>query len=87
MNLGLDQYHDCFDVINARCVSSGIADYRAFLADVAQCLRPGGVFQSIEAEFQMYDEQFRPITARSEDDPVSNERGCFGSANILASNV
>ncbi|KAG8910003.1 hypothetical protein FRC00_009038 [Tulasnella sp. 408] len=69
VNLGLDQYHDCFDVVNARCVSSGIADYRAFLADVAQCLRPGGVFQSIEADFQMYDEQFRPITARSEDDP------------------
>ncbi|KAG8953834.1 hypothetical protein FRC04_001464 [Tulasnella sp. 424] len=69
VNLGLEQYYGSFDVVNARCVSSGIADYRAFLEDVGQVLRPGGVFQSIECDLQLYDDQFRPITARTEDDP------------------
>ncbi|KAG9019382.1 hypothetical protein FRB90_003189 [Tulasnella sp. 427] len=69
VNLGLDHYHGCFDVINARGIASGIANYPSFLKDSIQILRPGGMFQSIECDLQLFDERFLPITAEDEDEP------------------
>ncbi|KAG9019225.1 hypothetical protein FRB90_005056 [Tulasnella sp. 427] len=67
VNLGLGRYHSSFDVINARAIASGIADYPSFLEDSIQTLRPGGMFQSIECDLQLFDEQLFPITAEYED--------------------
>lgn len=33
-------------------------------------LRPGGIYLSLEADMQLYDQNFEAITAQNEDEPV-----------------
>lgn len=71
VNLGLLHYKNAFDVVHARCCCSGFGNYRNFLDDVSQVLRPGGVFLSLEGDLQLYDANFEPIVAENESEPVS----------------
>lgn len=72
VNNGLADYKEAFDVVHVRCVCTGIADYRAFLKDVAyEVLRPGGILLILEGDPRMYDQDLNPLTAENEDEPVS----------------
>lgn len=70
VNLGLAHYKGCFDVVNARCISTGITDFRKLVDEIADVLRPGGVFLSIDGDMELFDENFRPITAQNESERV-----------------
>lgn len=51
-------------------ISIGITDFRHFVDEVAEVLRPGGVFLSIEGDMKLFDENLRPIRAEKKSDPV-----------------
>lgn len=42
-NKGFKQYYNKFDVVHARCISSGIQDLGAYLEEMLEVLKPGGV--------------------------------------------
>lgn len=68
VNFGLSHYKNSFDVVHARCVESGIADYPHFLKDVQQVLRPGGVFLAVFGSSKMLGENLEPCV-KGEVDP------------------
>ncbi|KAG8988853.1 hypothetical protein FRB94_002183 [Tulasnella sp. JGI-2019a] len=68
-NLGLGHYRNSFNVVHARMIATGITGYRALLSDIANMLRPEGVYLSIEVDMQLYNENFEAITATDENDP------------------
>ncbi|KAG8934045.1 hypothetical protein FRC02_010637 [Tulasnella sp. 418] len=68
-NLPLDHYANCFDVVHCRCVELGIVDFHAFLYNVAQTLKPGGVLLLCSGYAQLFDEQHRPLPVTVEGDP------------------
>ncbi|KAG9029513.1 hypothetical protein FRB95_005234 [Tulasnella sp. JGI-2019a] len=68
-NLGLDHYANSFNVVHSRLICIGITNYRALLADIGRMLRPGGIYLSIEADLQLFDENFEAITAQNEGEP------------------
>ncbi|KAG8827580.1 hypothetical protein FRC17_007792 [Serendipita sp. 399] len=56
INLGLTHYHGQFDVIHARCIGSGLANYGEMMLDVEACLKPGGIAIFIDGDMTMYQE-------------------------------
>ncbi|KIO32978.1 hypothetical protein M407DRAFT_18134 [Tulasnella calospora MUT 4182] len=68
-NLGFGHYPECFDVVHARAVSSGISNYPEFLKDVWGILRPGGLFLAIEGNVGLFNKDFEPITTTDENHP------------------
>jgi len=55
INLGLEHFYGCFDMVHARFITSGIKDYYGLVDHISKILRPGGLFLSMEAEFAVYD--------------------------------
>ena len=53
-------------------MSIGIDNFPALLKEIAAMLRPGGIFIYVEGDLQLYDEDFKPRTSQSPDEPVSN---------------
>jgi len=86
-NLPMTLYNECFDVVHARSVASGINDYREFIAKVAAMLRPGGVGLFIENDWWLYDENRVPVTFAELDDSTAswNQRIMGPLRRILAS--
>ncbi|KAG8872851.1 hypothetical protein FRB97_007286 [Tulasnella sp. 331] len=84
-NLGFDHYTNSFNVVHARLICTGITDYRALLSEFSKMLRPGGVFLSMEADMQIFDENFEAITARNEGEPGFTwlERVVFSSRSAF----
>ncbi|KAG8855156.1 hypothetical protein FRB96_007194 [Tulasnella sp. 330] len=66
VNLGLSHYRNSFDVVHCRLIGVGIKDYRSLLGDIAEMLRPGGVYLSMEVDMRMFNENCDPITAENE---------------------
>ncbi|KAF8598878.1 S-adenosyl-L-methionine-dependent methyltransferase [Ceratobasidium sp. AG-I] len=52
-SLGLSHYNEMFDVVHARSCGHGVTDYRDFINDMAQCLRPGGVLLIVEGSLEL----------------------------------
>ncbi|KAG8953833.1 hypothetical protein FRC04_001463 [Tulasnella sp. 424] len=69
VNKDLSRYNNSFDVIHARAIIQGIHDYPAFLGQVVKMLRPGGVFISLEAQFEIFDVGHRSFGTQIPDDP------------------
>ncbi|KAG8912285.1 hypothetical protein FRC01_005177 [Tulasnella sp. 417] len=70
-NLGLLHYKGGFDVVHASCVTLGITNYRKFMDEVAEILRPGGVFLTVAGDMQIYDENQNLLPLINEGEPVS----------------
>lgn len=68
-SLGMAHYRNSFDVVNMRACCTGFEDYRKFLDDVLQMLRPGGVYQMLEGSLRFYDENRQMIPPQEESDP------------------
>lgn len=81
VNFGLSHYKNSFDVVHARCVDTGIADYPHFLKDVHQVLRPGGVFLSVSGSSKMLGKDFEPCVKGKVDPSVPSENN---TATLLA---
>lgn len=47
-------------------------NYRAFLDDVLQVLRPGGVYQMLEGCLRPYDENRKMVPPQQDNDPVGS---------------
>ncbi|KIO32946.1 hypothetical protein M407DRAFT_241200, partial [Tulasnella calospora MUT 4182] len=62
-------YESAFDMIQARCIVSGVHDYRKFIQHIWKALRPGGVFFVIEGRLGCLDEHRQQLKARDEGDP------------------
>ncbi|KIO32947.1 hypothetical protein M407DRAFT_90895 [Tulasnella calospora MUT 4182] len=70
-NTALDDpsYKSAFDMIQARCIVSGVHDYRKFIQHIWKALRPGGVFFVIEGRMGLLDEHRQQLKVRDEGDP------------------
>lgn len=68
-NLGLTHYRNSFDVVNVRACCSGLENYRTFLDDVLQVLRPGGVYQMLEGSLRAYDVNRQMVPPQQDNDP------------------
>ncbi|KAG9048514.1 hypothetical protein FS837_012704 [Tulasnella sp. UAMH 9824] len=69
VNLGLLHYKGRFDIVHASCVVMGITDCRKFMDEVAEILRPGGVFLTLAANMQIYDEHHNELAPINEGEP------------------
>ncbi|KAG8910002.1 hypothetical protein FRC00_009037, partial [Tulasnella sp. 408] len=69
VNEDLSRFYNSFDVVHARAIIQGIRDYRVFLREVVKMLRPGGVFISLEAQFELFDADRNPFGAQVPGDP------------------
>lgn len=69
--MGLLHYRGAFDVVHASCVYQGITNYRKLLDEIAEVLRPGGVFLAVDGDPQLWDENLQPIHQIDEGEPVS----------------
>ncbi|TDL19125.1 S-adenosyl-L-methionine-dependent methyltransferase [Rickenella mellea] len=56
-NLGLSHYYDSFDVVHARGVSNGVADFRQFIHEAAKCLKPGGIILIADGDHNLLNER------------------------------
>jgi len=61
INLGLQHYHEEFNVINARLVSSGVRDYAGLIDQTSQALRPGGLVNFTEFDFYVSGGDKKPL--------------------------
>ncbi|KAG8940678.1 hypothetical protein FRC04_005090 [Tulasnella sp. 424] len=68
-NLGLLHYKGCFDIVHASCVAQGITDYRKFMDEVVEILRPGGVFLTVAGDMQIHDENHNMLPLINEGEP------------------
>lgn len=70
INLGLGHYANSFNVVHCRLIALGLTNYRAFLGEVAEMLRPGGVYLSMEPTWSLRNENFEVCTSDDENEPV-----------------
>ncbi|KIO29851.1 hypothetical protein M407DRAFT_21104 [Tulasnella calospora MUT 4182] len=68
-NLGLLHYKGCFDVVHASCVTLGITNYRKFMDEVVEILRPSGVFLTVAGDMQIHDENHNLLPLIDEGEP------------------
>ncbi|KAG9048513.1 hypothetical protein FS837_012703 [Tulasnella sp. UAMH 9824] len=71
-NLGLLHHKGCFDVVNASCVTQGlgITNYRKFMDEVVEILRPGGVFLTVAGDLHVHDENRNILPLINEGEPA-----------------
>ncbi|KAG9048342.1 hypothetical protein FS837_000214 [Tulasnella sp. UAMH 9824] len=81
VNEDLSRFYNSFDVIHARAIIQGIRDYRVFLREVVKMLRPGGVFISLEAQFELFDAARNPFGVQVPGDPLDAQATHFGGAS------
>ncbi|KAG8953828.1 hypothetical protein FRC04_001458 [Tulasnella sp. 424] len=90
-NTSLDDasYENAFDVIQARCIVSGVPDYRKFLRHVLKALKPGGVFLVLEGRMGCFDENHQPLGVQDENDPKyswQHKMVCLALEGMVARN-
>ncbi|PVG04486.1 S-adenosyl-L-methionine-dependent methyltransferase [Serendipita vermifera] len=54
VNLGLSHFHNQFDVVHARLITAGIANFRQTMHDVEACLKPGGIVIWLDVDYDIY---------------------------------
>ncbi|KAG8906438.1 hypothetical protein FRC01_008020 [Tulasnella sp. 417] len=64
-------YKNCFDVIHISCVTPGIENYRKLMDEVAECLKTGGVYLTVEGDMNLHDEKGDLVPELSEGDPAA----------------
>lgn len=69
-------------LVHALTFLNQIKDYPAFLSDLAQTLRPGGMLVLGDGEMQLYDELRRPL-AYSETDASWTQKLFFAGYNAM----
>ncbi|KAG9048510.1 hypothetical protein FS837_012700 [Tulasnella sp. UAMH 9824] len=69
VNLGITHYKNCFDVIHMSCITPGIENYRKLMDEAAECLRPGGVYLTVEGDMNVHDENGDLVPELNEGDP------------------
>jgi hypothetical protein len=74
VNLGLEQYHEQYDIVHVRCIGAGITSYRGLLEEASKCLKPGGLAIFIEGDFDLFDENQREILEPAGE---SKPDGCY----------
>lgn len=70
MNGDLSDYNNSFDVVHVRTACQGSQDFRLFLNQVANMLRPGGILLSVEGDVRLCNAKREFIVARNQGDPV-----------------
>jgi SAM-dependent methyltransferase len=81
INLGLSHLKDQFSVVFARAVGLGLRDFRQSLADVQECLKPGGILIWIDCDFDLYSGwpmKYRPFWSSSNPDGSYIQRNLYG---------
>ncbi|KAG9048508.1 hypothetical protein FS837_012698 [Tulasnella sp. UAMH 9824] len=68
-NLGLLHYRESFDIVHASCVALGITNYREFMDEAVQILRPGGVHLTVEGDMHIHDENHNALPLINEGEP------------------
>ncbi|KAG8956110.1 hypothetical protein FRC00_005075, partial [Tulasnella sp. 408] len=66
VNLGLLHYNGAFDVVHVSSVAQGIENYRKMLDEIAEILRPGGVFLAADGDMFLWDEAQQVVPLRAE---------------------
>ncbi|RXW21693.1 hypothetical protein EST38_g4160 [Candolleomyces aberdarensis] len=61
INYGLAHFHNSFDVVHVRLLVQGIRDYRELVHDITHVLRPGGLVEYFQNDFQAYDANFQRV--------------------------
>ncbi|KAG8958193.1 hypothetical protein FRC03_009375 [Tulasnella sp. 419] len=59
-NLSLTHWTNTFDFVHCRAVEMGIQDWQAFAYNVAQILKPGGIFVSGTGHTQLLNDKGEP---------------------------
>ncbi|KZO96595.1 S-adenosyl-L-methionine-dependent methyltransferase [Calocera viscosa TUFC12733] len=81
VTLGMSHYHSAFDLVHCRAISHGVPDMEAFLDDIADTLRPGGVIVLVDGVMQLFRED-KSLMDASES---SFQKVLFHSYNALKS--
>jgi len=56
VTLGMSHYQNTFDLVHCRAISHGIPDMEAFVDDISDVLRPGGVLIFVDGMMQLFRE-------------------------------
>ncbi|KAF9016930.1 S-adenosyl-L-methionine-dependent methyltransferase [Hymenopellis radicata] len=56
INQGLQPFYNKFDAVHARLIGHGIPDFAVLIDEISRVLKPGGVIDILEYDFQTYDE-------------------------------
>lgn len=54
INLGIEHFHNKFDVVHMRCVMIGIRNFDKTMQDAQLCLKPGGLIIIIDGDKEFY---------------------------------
>ncbi|KZT58129.1 S-adenosyl-L-methionine-dependent methyltransferase [Calocera cornea HHB12733] len=81
VTLGMSHYHSVFDFVHCRAISHGVPDMEAFIDDIADTLRPGGVLCLVDGMMQLFRED-KSLMDASES---SFQKVLFHSYNALKS--
>ncbi|KAG9048346.1 hypothetical protein FS837_000218 [Tulasnella sp. UAMH 9824] len=75
-NICLDDpsYESAFDMIHARCIITGILNYRKFIQAMCKALRPGGVLFVMEGRPVSFNEHRQELGVQDEDDSARNDQ-------------
>lgn len=82
INDGMPEYHDMFDVVHARSVTSGLTSISGYLDEVAKLLRPGGVHIFADGNLQLYDDS-EPPQPLPEGHPSAAQRIFFATRRAM----
>ncbi|KAF5341849.1 hypothetical protein D9611_001724 [Ephemerocybe angulata] len=67
LNKGIEHFYDQFDVVHSRLIAFGIRHYHRLVEHVARVLRPNGLIEAQEYDFQTYDRDHKIIPANPTD--------------------
>ncbi|KAF5335503.1 hypothetical protein D9611_012225 [Ephemerocybe angulata] len=67
LNKGIEHFYDQFDVVHSRLIAFGIRDYHRLVEHVARVLRPNGLIELQEYDFQTYSRDRMVISANTTD--------------------
>ncbi|KAG8906860.1 hypothetical protein FRB99_005920 [Tulasnella sp. 403] len=67
----MPQYHGQFDVVHARTIANGVANYPVLIEEMARCLKPGGVILLADGDMQLVDHNLEPQDMALDDEECS----------------
>jgi hypothetical protein len=85
VNFGLAHFHNQFDVVHARLITAGIADFRRTMHDVEACLKPGGIVIWLDVDYDIYSKDRMTYEPYGTDENPSGswfQRSAFGEVSF-----